>query len=54
MWIKSSSKDTTYLCKALDKLAYYDTSKLLSRFAEISIHARQAAERTSNILKHKV
>lgn len=53
MWIKFSTKDTTYLCQALDKLVAYDTSKLFSRFAEISTYARQTALSTSKELKQK-
>ena len=41
MLVKFSSKDTATLCKGLNKLVNYNTSKPLSRFSDIPQYMRQ-------------
>lgn len=53
MLIKFSSKDTEHLCKLLYKLENYNTSKLLSRYAEIPSSMRQHARILREDLKQK-
>ena len=51
MLVKFSSKDTAELCKGLNKIVNYNTSKLFSRYTEIPQSMRQQATQIMRELK---